>query len=253
MTVSVRTQAHRAPTRHAELIVRGQVNAQGESGRRGIGIRPLAARTLVLVVLLHIATAGCSTTWPWHQHDETTPWIAPGRRATAFVRNVEPGILGPAQSYVLRDTLENRSHDPFAFRDRIDDFLRDQHLIEHWGPSGANANGNQLRTAPFVFTIVCVEPVVVMMTPHDFSRAKAIYDVTGSKNGLPTRYMVNDYKLDTAVPYAAKMLFFLPETGIGPSEVRWTGDEALIDLPRGELLRLVRRDSLVETRRERRP
>lgn len=214
---------------------------------RGTAILPARSLVALLVTLLTLACGG---------HPELlrspTPWVAPGYPVTAYFRHSsDPGRGG----LEWRDTVRHRKYNPYRLADQIEQFMVARGMFAHWLPTRVVdlSEGEPIREviAPFRFTLVSVDPMVVLMTPHAFPPNASAFDMPG-RNAVPfpgIRHMQNNIELGTAAPYAEGMQFFLPDQGLGPAPVQWSNDEAAISLGSGERLLLARSDTVVEVRR----
>lgn len=181
-----------------------------------------------------------------------TPWVAPGYRVTAYFHHrSDPGLGG----LEWRDTVRHRKYNPYRLADQIEQFMSVRGMFAHWPPTGLTdaSDGKPIREvlAPFRFTLVSVDPMVVLMTRHAFPPNVGAYDLPGAFDAsFPgIRRMKNNIEIGTTAPYADSIQFFLPEQGVGPATVQWANGEASIPIGAGERLLLARRDSIVEVRR----
>lgn len=181
-----------------------------------------------------------------------TPWVAPGYRVTAYFRRGSDPGLGRLE---WRDTVRHRKYNPYQLADQIEQFMAARAMFDHWLPTGlVDASEGQAIpevVAPFRFTLVSVDPMVVLMTPYAFAPNVSAYDMPGAVDAsFPgIRRMRNNIELGTTAPYADGMQFFLPEKGLGPAPLEWSNSEASIPLGAGERLLLARSDTVVEVRR----
>lgn len=156
-----------------------------------------------------------------------------------------------------RDTVRHRKYNPYRLADQIEQFMVARRMFAQWSPTGLvdASEGQAIRevVAPFRFTLVSVDPMVVLMTPHAFLPNVSAYAMPGASNAsFPgIRRMRNNIELGTTAPYADGMQFFLPEQGLGPAPVEWSNGAASIALGSGERLLLARSDTVVDVRRSR--
>jgi len=181
-----------------------------------------------------------------------TPWVAPGYQVTAYFRHAsDPGLGG----LEWRDTVRHRKYNPYRLADQIEQFMVARRMFESWPPTGLTdaSEGTAIREvlAPYRFTLVSVDPMAVLMTPHAFPPRAGAYDMPGAFDvSFPgVRRMRNNIEIGTSAPYAEGIQFFLPEQGVGPAPVVWSNGEGSISLGSGERLLLARRDTVVEVRR----
>lgn len=168
-----------------------------------------------------------------------------------FRRGSDPG-LGRLE---WRDTLRHRKYNPYRLADQIEQFMAARGMFAQWLPTGLVdlSEGEPISEviAPFRFTLVSVDPMVVLMTPHAFPPNVSAFDMPGRNDAsFPgIRRMANNIELGTTAPYADGMQFFLPEQGLGPAPLAWSNGEASIALGSGERLLLTRSDTVVEVQR----
>lgn len=180
------------------------------------------------------------------------PWVAPGSRVTVYFRRGSDPGLG---RFEWRDTVRHRKYNPYRLADQVEQFMVARAMFDHWLPTGLVdlSEGEPIREviAPFRFTLVSVDPMVVLMTPHAFPPNVSTFDMPGRNNvSFPgIRHMRNNIELGTTAPFADGMQFFLPEQKVGPAPLQWSNDEASIPLGSGERLLLTRSDTLVEVQR----
>ena len=204
-----------------------------------------APRRITALGLLAIVAGACH---PWIPHPELTPWIAPGTRAVEYIQEVEHSRS------VWRDAA-GRSFDELKIQNSIEKMLLATKMYEQWPKSQKFTSWGALRVAPFRFTLVSINPTVVLMTPFDFGppTGRAAADVTaseGTRGCLVNPQMLNTIECGISAVYAAGMLWFSPDLKVRPEPIRWNGERAEISLKKGEVLVLTHDEHMVHTTRE---
>lgn len=209
----------------------------------------LLTRSLV-AILAALVSVGCGGRWEMRR--DPTPWVAPGYRVTAYFQHESGAGRGRLE---WRDTVRHRKYNPYRLAGEIEQFMAGRGMFAQWPSTGlidaSEKGGIPEVIAPFRFTLVSIDPMVVLMTPHAFPPNAGAYDMPGASDAsFPgIRSMRNNIEIGTSAPYADGIEFFLPEQGAGPALVEWSNGEASISLGSGERLLLARRDTVVEARR----
>lgn len=214
-------------------------------------MRPPRGSRVAAALSLALLLDACTTRGPWRQEDDPTPWIAPGTRALLFFRQVENfGVTGER---AWRDA-QGRDHLVNDIQDDIEEFLYKSGMMARWPDSNSGNEHGTMRLAPFRFTVVTVNPTVVLMSPFDFGApvgksASELLAPIWNKRCLGNGYMVNWLECDITTPYATDMQWFSHDLGKWPAPIAWKDGRAEIDLGNGERLALTRDGATVRTER----
>lgn len=204
--------------------------------------RERLSRLSLLPLVLLIA---CVSRGPWREKHEPTPWISAGAEAKLFVREVEPGpfmVAGVTYDVVWRDRAGN-DFSLNRYQDEIERFMVSTGVMRTWPESHSGNDRGIERLAPYRFTIVSVNPTVVLMSPFDFGSpiGRSESEILAPTNGrrcLGNHYLINDLECGTSAAYASGMVWFSPDMNVQPSPINWRGSSARIELPHREVLRL---------------
>jgi hypothetical protein len=204
-----------------------------------------------LCLILLLTLNACASKGPWRQLDDATPWIAPGTRALLFIRSVEG--FGVTAERAWRDA-SGRNHFVNGIQDDIEEFLHKTGLMAQWPDSHSGNEFGTERLAPFRFTVVTVNPTVVLMTPFDFGSPtgkseSGVLAPIGDKGCLGNHHMINPLECDIVALYAPEMQWFSHDLERSPAPIVWKDGRAEIGLGNGERLTLTQDDATVHTER----
>lgn len=129
-------------------------------------------------------------------------------------------------------TASGKRRDVLQLSDSVDSYLKRLGCFDQWPESQSSVGNIRLRLAPFTFHIVAMEPMVVIMVPHDFGNPKSnrsTYDIVGHqpKQAFGCRYMLNYIEYGTTVPYHRDILWFSPDIGTAPLALTRRNDSEL--------------------------
>lgn len=197
----------------------------------------------------------CSFMAPWRplaEQDTNAPWCAPGKHPVEEVKMIKP-FLSLRRPYATSRWACSTwyKHNLSFFRDTIDSYLLDLKLINNWQKSQSSINGITQKLAPYKFTFVSIDPIIVIMRPYDFG---SIYQSTHSLVGNPkpavsSKYLLNYYEYGTKLPFQPDLLWFSPDLKIEPSKLTLNKDEEKeIAWDKGILI-LKTVNGIIETRR----
>lgn len=152
------------------------------------------------------------------------PWIGPEEQAVERSCLYFTCFTDSLKTSDIRWGTERSYGKPLdKYNDLIVSYLKRKRLLQSWPETQSNHNGYQQRLAPFTFHIVAIEPVVVVMVPHDFGEThnRSTFDIVGfhPKQFLINQYMMNYFEYGTSVPFHENPLWFSPDLKIGPIPV----------------------------------
>jgi hypothetical protein len=204
----------------------------------------------MLLLTLTLTLNACTTKGPWRQENDATPWIAPGERALLFFRQVENfGVTGER---AWRDA-SGRDHMVNDIQDGIEKYLHESGIMAQWPDSYTGNEYGVERVAPFRFTVVTVNPTVVLMTPFAFDlqhKAESAILAPIETPCLGNHYMINPLECDVTALYAPEMQWFSHDLKKPPAPIAWNDGRAEMDLGKGERLALLHDGATVRTERK---
>lgn len=129
-------------------------------------------------------------------------------------------------------------------------------LVEGWPKSNFNDSGFTLRIPPFRYTVVSINPAVVLTTPFEFGSPEGrslseLVEPLGTRECLGSGHLVNGAECDIAAVYAPGMQWFSPDLKVTPTLIPWRDDRAEIPLANGEVLVLTHDAAMAHTERKR--
>ena len=131
----------------------------------------------------------------------------------------------------------------------IDHYLKQRGYFDQWPESGSSIGGYGVqRVAPFKFYVVAVDPLVVIMAPHDFGNPKgnrSIYNIVGPepKQAFGSPHMLNYIEYGTRLPYNTNLLWFSPEISSAPLPLTAHGETEMELVNQRKHLKLVLKKS----------
>jgi hypothetical protein len=152
-----------------------------------------------------------------------TPWIGPEEQAVQRSCSYFSCFMDSVKTSDTRWGTERSDGKPiYTYNDKIVSYLKRKRLLQSWPETQSNYNGYQQRLAPFKFYIVSVEPLVVIMIPHDFGEIRrANVAIVGwhPEQAFRNSFMINYFEYGTYLPFHENQLWFSQDLKIGPIPV----------------------------------
>lgn len=213
-----------------------------------------AIRIIGICIVVGFGLTSTACVQPWKAMDDATPWAAGGIPARAIGRVVEKPffvVAAPDRTMDVRwEDARGVKHRPRDIVEHAQSYLDASGMSQNWPLAGIYIGGSrggvEQRIAPFDFTIVSIDPVVVLMTPHELGpdiegTRREIVGELADRHQLRGRWLANPFRYGSRMPYDEHVLWFSPDLKHGPSELPMTNavSEVLL-LPHGRL-RLMRK------------
>ena len=191
---------------------------------------------LACVLLLGAGAALAFAGFGWREVDagEHAPWLSNGERVRAYEKT-STAFMSPTGKRTQRRLGPSawRGEAPYGIGLRAARFLETRGILATWPESrrsGTTFDGTRsirARVAPYDFTIVALQPTIVVMR----------FDLGGVAGLLPkperwvqNALLENPLRLGTTLEGAGSLRWFSPELGQEPTPVRRVSDsEAVID------------------------
>lgn len=176
------------------------------------------------------------------------PWLGSGARARMFTKTTTC-IMCPTGTSFHRawGTTGWNGTDPYDDVGAALRFLRKKGVLDAWPEAiaeGGVADGTELiepRAAPYRFTIVMLDPMVVVMRFDLGALVKAVdYD---AEQAIGTPYLNQAVEFGTRVPATGTLQWFSPTADQAPTRVTMSGDTHGEIVVQGRRLVLDRRGS----------
>lgn len=215
----------------------------------------LVALTCGALLLCSCSTASRLSA-KWEEQPVDGPWMAPGVQVREFTRSYFAGLMHTSDADdSVWSTSSGDRRDVMSIADSIDSHLKKLGYFDRWPESGSSVGSYRQRLAPFTFHIVAIDPIVVLMVPHDFGDPKgnrSINDIVGShpKQALGSRFMLNHIEYGTKLPYHSEILWFSPNLGTTPAPLTRRGGSEQEVVHRQIRLLTVQEGDKWNTRRE---
>ena len=186
-------------------------------------------RLVVALVAASLFLAACAG---WNDATGTldTPWLGRGERARLFTREAECVMCPTGYSFERRWGSSGRSgQDPYLTAGRALGFLHARGVLDGWPEAigeGSIGDGDEIikpRAAPYRFTVVMIEPTVVLMR-FDLG---ALVKIGGAQadQTIGTPRLNEGVEFGTRVPAAGSLSWFSPDADQLPTPVSLTTPE----------------------------
>lgn len=188
-----------------------------------------------LCVFAALAGAVPADAWNDATGELDMPWLGSGARARLFTKT-STCIMCPTGTSFHRawGTSGWNGTDPYDDVGAALRFLRQKGVLDAWPEAiaeGSVGDGNEIiepRAAPYRFTIVMLDPMVVVMRFDLGALVKAVdYD---AEQSIGTPYLNQAVEFGTHVPATGTLQWFSPTADQAPTRVTMTGDR------RGEIV-----------------
>lgn len=181
-------------------------------------------RILLSIVFLAVS-AGCSTYSPWGQISVDAPYDSSGGKVETWQRSETPSplmVVGAPVSQITWMINGKRVHQHKVAK-AIDAYLEQVGYTRQQQTIGSYTDDLQHRVAKHRFFIVSLDPIVVIMTQHNYGVAenKSTYELAGRLNNqvLSSSPFVNGYHYGSQVNRSSQYTWFSPDMHSGPTEV----------------------------------
>ena len=204
-----------------------------------------------MVLLLFLAVISLTTGVHAHAWDDATgdldmPWLGNGERARMFTRTSTCLMCPTGYDFQRSWGTSGRSgEDPYSAVDRTFRFLQDRGVLPAWPEAiaeGSVSDGKEIiepRAAPYRFTIVMIEPTVVVMRFDLGALVKVgAYD---ADQAIGTPRLNQGVEFGTRLPATGALEWFSPDAKQLPTPVKLVTPERGQIVVDGKRLALERR------------
>lgn len=217
----------------------------------------MTARRLIVACLVLALASGSARAWDELTGDRDLPWMGKGGRARWF-RKHATCIMCPT-GYRVEERWGSSAWwgtDPYdAVQAAFRFLMKQQRAREIWpeaigegAVAGADADVIDPRAAPYRFTVVMIEPTVVVMRFDLGALVKLGSPGNGQEIGTP--WLNQSVEYGTRLPATGTLLWFSPEGEQGPTPVTLSSPDRGVIRVKGVELALTRAgDDWVVTRR----
>ena len=207
-----------------------------------------------LCLCLALLFTGCDNFQSWTTTDpqpEDMPWAGENFRAIEKYKEVRDILAPEGKRMKWRwKSASGTEYDTESIADLINTYLDEKGWIKQWPEIGKLTAREEIivRNPPFIFTIVSIEPVVVLMTPIDYRDLHTTN--IGRRRYLTALNFKDDYYHGISAQFHPKLQWFSPELRQGPGILGiQPGGDIAINLGRSRLI-LSENAGVVSTRRE---
>ena len=230
-----------------------------ESNQKGVSLMSgiLIGIVVIVVLLCGLVCAvliGPELFTPWqentHYPSPDLPWNGPDSKPIEQYRQTPS--LGSTTGYNSQHRwYTSAQHKPSGnyYGRIIDKYVREFDGFEEWQGAGTVWDGEeiQIRRAPYKFTFMSIQPVIVFMIPQD---PNTVISVREEGRFVGSRFLENQYYYATSLPHHPDMQWFAPELNRGPEPLNLApGETKVIEWSEGRLI-LTEEEGQVISRRE---
>lgn len=192
---------------------------------------------------------------PWqkntHYPSPDLPWNGPDSRPIEQYKKTPAFMSTTGYNYAHRWYSSFRHKpEPNHYGRIIDAYVSEFDAFETWRKAGTVWYGDdviEVKRAPYKFTFLSIEPIIVLMASQD---PNAVIYIAKEGRFVSSALLENEYYYATSVPYHPDLQWFAPELKRGPHllEIK-PGETEVIEWPNGRLV-LVEKDGQIISRRE---
>lgn len=192
-------------------------------------------RLLVVPYFVFLSCVGCSTAGPWHEKEGEYPLVSPGTQAREFCRNIHPppfvvaGVTG--ECVWQADDGSRRSVGRYIREFRR--ALERSGLWSQFPETGSGTMDCDERVAPYRFSLVSIEPSVIIVTPQEYpfdTRRREAWKLYVQMQGVGVACLRNDLELGPEAPDVGEAQWLAPELGGGLRPIVWEQNQAEIEV-----------------------
>lgn len=189
--------------------------------------------------------SGCISTGPWRDSLEAAV-MAGGQIAKAVERSYTNSWPHPLMDDPMIERgwagANGRIYLALNVASCVDKFIQQTDVYRTWPGTQSYFNSLEQRLAPFTLTLVSLDPIVVIMQPHDYGSPvnRSTYDIVGwREHALFLQGLMNYLYYGTQLSKSAETWWFSPDLKQPPVRLVMKEGEAALTIP-GTGLRLVR-------------
>ena len=208
----------------------------------------MTVRALIAAVGLVLVTAAAAAAWDDATGSLDMPWMGSGERARLFTQRSTCLMCPTGYRFDRSWGASGRSgRDPYDDVGAALVFLKKKGVLDAWPEAiaeGTVGDGNETiepRAAPYRFTVVMIEPTVVVMR-FDLGALVKIGAIPDDDQKVGTPRLNQGVEFGTHLPAAGALLWFAPAADRPPAPVTLTDPEHGEIVVQGVRLALERRD-----------
>ncbi len=182
--------------------------------------RRTRCRALVVTALLLVAAPALA--WGGRTGERDMPWLGGGGRAHMFGDRATCIMCPTGYTYRQRWGRSGRSgEEPYGTVGAAMRFLQQKGVLDAWPEAlgeGSVGDGEGIiepRAAPYRFTVVMIQPTVVIMR-FDLGALVKVGDVSDGQT-IGTPHLNQPVDFGTRVPATGTLLWFSPDAGQPPA------------------------------------
>ena len=205
----------------------------------------MTTRTAAFLVTLLLVTP--ARAWDDATADRDMPWLGSGERARLYAKKTTCLMCTTSYEYHQSWGRSGRTgSDPYGDVQRAFGFLQKRGVLDTWPEAigaGSVGDGKEIiepRAAPYRFTIVMLEPTVVVMR-FDLGALVKVGDLDAAQS-FGTPRLDQGVEFGTRIPATGTLLWFSPQADRLPTPVTLISHERGEIVVQGRRLTLDRRD-----------
>jgi hypothetical protein len=203
----------------------------------------------VAVVLALLVIAGAAHAWDDATGDLDMPWLGSGERARVYTQKSSCLMCPTGYQFHRSWGRSGRTgSDPYSDVGAALRFLQQRGVLGAWPEAigeGSVGDGSEIiepRACPYHFTLVMLEPTVVVMR-FDLGALVKVGDVDSAQS-VGTPRLNQGVEFGTRIPATGTLLWFAPEAGQIPTPVGLASPERGEIVVQGHRLGLERRGDM---------
>ena len=203
------------------------------------------------IIALLLCLGGCDGSWNV-RHVEG-PLVAPGQMAEQRYRAKDNWSGVPGQETIWVDAKGNR-YDLNKVGDSFTPFLQANGVLSTWPKTGGGSSGIDTRLAPYRIFIATLDPMIVILIPHDYGSpiGRSDSEIIGRRPAKSVRnsYLINYVQYGTRIPFHENAEWLSADLNIVPTPITIDAlGNSSISFPTGTLT-LTRHDDIWQLTRQ---
>lgn len=165
-----------------------------------------------LILATAAAFTGCKTDYGWRTVALDTPWMTPNIQATQREHSYAYYMDAGRRTDRYWGSEMRHGSNLATIRKHFDAYIVNSGWLSEWKATGSSIGSITQRLPPYRFTIVSINPSIVVATPLDLSSVTNYWDVPPLVDRPPlqrihTDYLLTPLEFGTTLPSADRFTF----------------------------------------------